>query len=282
MMKERLHVIGPNLFGLASLPEKGVASNAPAMILLNAGLMHRPGPFRLYVDLARRVASRGMMTFRFDQAGVGDGPSVRRDAPHEDQVAENVSATMDALTKQYGVKSFVLAGLCSGALDSHRAALRDDRVRAIVMLDGYAYKTQAFYKQLLIKKALRPKSWPGVVTKVGGALLHTITGGDGPPPSSRKVVVRDDDDYFSGWPPIEQARKELGTLVDRGVEALFVFTGGWSNFVADEQFDEMFPGVRGRSVQVQFLPRADHTYVVRQHREPMLRAVEDFASSLLG
>ena len=280
-MKERLHVVGPGLFGIASLPEAGAPSRGPAMILLNAGLMHRSGPFRLYVELARRVAARGMLVFRFDQCGVGDGPSVRRDTSHEDQVAENVIATMDALTKLYGVTSFVLGGLCSGALDSHRVALRDPRVHAILMLDGYAYKTQVFYKQLVISKALKPASWPGVVSRVGGAIIHSLSGAEGAPPSSRQVVVRDDDDFFSGWPPIEQARRELRTLVDRGVEALFVFTGGWSSFVADEQFDEMFPGIRGRKVQVRFLPRADHTYVIRQHRDSMLRAVEDFAVGLM-
>lgn len=292
-MKERLHVLGPGLFGIASLPEPspppdGAAGDhgqgkkrAPVMLLLNAGLMHRPGPFRIYVKIARRVAARGMVVVRLDHAGVGDGPAVERGRSYEDQVAGNVRAAMDALGALYETDAFILAGLCSGALESHRVAVRDARVKGIVLLDGYAYKTPSFYKDLVLEKARKPASWPGVATRVGGAIIHTLAGREGPPPSSRKVVEREEDDFFSGWPPLAEARRELGELVDRGVSALFVYTGGWSNFVADEQFDEMFPSLRSSRVRVHFLPHADHTYLVREHQESMLRAVEEFAAGFI-
>src|SRR5690606_40846873 len=58
-------------FGILS-PAQGAASPA-ALVLLNAGLTHRVGPFRCYVQFARRLASRGTHVFRFDLPRVGDG-----------------------------------------------------------------------------------------------------------------------------------------------------------------------------------------------------------------
>src|SRR3546814_14223727 len=39
------------------------------LVLLNAGLTHRVGPFRGYVGIARYLATRGVDVFRFDQIG---------------------------------------------------------------------------------------------------------------------------------------------------------------------------------------------------------------------
>src|SRR5215471_10633060 len=46
----------------------------PAVLLLNAGLMHRAGPYGVYVKLARQLASLGFLVLRFDFSGVGDSP----------------------------------------------------------------------------------------------------------------------------------------------------------------------------------------------------------------
>jgi hypothetical protein len=51
----------------------------PAFLLLNAGLVHRVGPNRLHVKIARMLAAMGYVVCRFDFSGVGDS-SVRRDS----------------------------------------------------------------------------------------------------------------------------------------------------------------------------------------------------------
>jgi hypothetical protein len=38
--------------------------------------------------------------------------------------------------------------------------------------------------------------------------------------------------------------------------------------------------VAGRGLRVHFIPEADHSYLIVQHREVMLRAVEDFLTAL--
>ena len=59
-MNERAIAFGPeqSLLGVLSLPPDQVSA-PPAVILLNAGLLHRVGPNRLYVDIARRVGDLG-------------------------------------------------------------------------------------------------------------------------------------------------------------------------------------------------------------------------------
>ena len=53
-------------------PRRRAEAGQPWVVLLNAGIIHRIGPNRLYVQLARRLASRGHAVLRFDLAGIGD------------------------------------------------------------------------------------------------------------------------------------------------------------------------------------------------------------------
>ena len=39
------------------------------VVMLNAGLIHRVGPFRMNIELAERLARRGIDLFRFDAVG---------------------------------------------------------------------------------------------------------------------------------------------------------------------------------------------------------------------
>ena len=53
--------------------------NAPTMVILSSGILHRPGASRLYVQIARALAEDGFTSLRFDFSGIGDS-AVRRDA----------------------------------------------------------------------------------------------------------------------------------------------------------------------------------------------------------
>lgn len=263
------------LFGIVSVPASGASASPYALILLNSGLLHRIGPFRGYVELARRVADSGTLVLRMDHVGVGDGPAPAPHVQRMEQVRAEASAAMDHLTKVYGIKRFILGGICYGALESHKVALVDRRVEALVMLDAYAYRTPIFYRLALLRKVMHPGGWPSLMGRLADALRERLAGAPSAPPAAPEA-----DEYFTDWPDAQQARVELSSLVGRGVRSLFVYTGGWSDFVDERQFDEMFPNLRGRGVRVQFLPEADHTYFLAEHREAMIRAVVDFAHGL--
>jgi pimeloyl-ACP methyl ester carboxylesterase len=283
-VRERILTFGEDgeRFGLASLPPGGVDPKRPALLLLNAGVMPRVGPFRWYVELARRAAAQGTLTLRFDHVGVGDAPPMMK-GPLATEIAAAASAAMDALTRAYGVERFVVGGLCTGALESHNVALVEPRVKAMVLLDGYAFKTPTFYRELLRGKLARPASWPGTLRRAAESGLQRLVGRaatSAPSDVHTTEAQSEEAQFFDGWPTLEQARAELSTIVERGVRGLFVYTGGWSDFVHPKQFDEMFPGVAGRGVRVHFIPQADHSYLIVQHREAMLRAVVDFLAEL--
>ena len=75
---ERVYHFGPSdsLLGVVTLPPGDrleASTRRPFVIILNAGLVHRVGPFRMTVELARQLAKRGLRVMRIDQAGLGDG-----------------------------------------------------------------------------------------------------------------------------------------------------------------------------------------------------------------
>ena len=54
-----------SLVGIVTLPS--APTNSTAVVLLNAGVIHRVGPHRMNVQLARRLAARGFTALRFDR-----------------------------------------------------------------------------------------------------------------------------------------------------------------------------------------------------------------------
>lgn len=69
---------GNHLAGISTEPE----GRAPRdeLLLINAGLPPKFGPFRPYAKLARRLARDGRRTLRFDLGGIGDRQQLERDA----------------------------------------------------------------------------------------------------------------------------------------------------------------------------------------------------------
>ena len=72
-MKERVYRFGPqrSLVGIYTEPSpEEMIPDAPLAVILNAGIVHHIGPFRLHVDLARRLAESGFRTLRLDLSGL--------------------------------------------------------------------------------------------------------------------------------------------------------------------------------------------------------------------
>jgi len=129
---------GRTLFAVRSAPVGPPPEDC--IVLLNAGALNRTGPNRMWVELARRWAGRGVSAIRVDLSGIGesDGDAL---ALHDDQafhtaayVAE-VEDVLDLLEREHGARRFVLVGLCSGAFLSFHAAIRHGHVAAAVMFN---------------------------------------------------------------------------------------------------------------------------------------------------
>lgn len=135
-MKEKALLLGPkqSIVGVLTPGESGEKGGNIAVLLLNAGLIHRVGPSRLHVNLARALSKRGINTVRFDMSGVGDS-SVRTDnLPLMEVAYREPQEVMDDLASR-GFEYFVLMGICSGAYSSLMAACKDDRVIGAVLIN---------------------------------------------------------------------------------------------------------------------------------------------------
>jgi alpha-beta hydrolase superfamily lysophospholipase len=158
------------LFGVLARPASDQAeARRPAIVMASAGANHRIGPHRIYVALARRWASLGFWVLRFDLSGIGDSPAApgcTENATHPRDGVSDLGEAMDALTAKTGAQSFVLFGHFSGADLAYQAAMRDSRVRGVMMLNPRTfgvndpatietYKNARYYQQSF----LRPASW---------------------------------------------------------------------------------------------------------------------------
>jgi len=125
------------LFGIVTEPRRGEIRRR-AVILLNAGASYHIGANRMYVSLARRLARRGYFVLRMDLAGLGD--SETRPGRPDNEVfppaaLDDIRAAMDLVRTRYGVLDITLAGLCSGAYHTLRAAAAGLPVTRILMVN---------------------------------------------------------------------------------------------------------------------------------------------------
>ena len=153
MIMEHAYAFGSSaqLVGILTDATPALSSNGlPIILLLNAGLKHRVGPFRLHVDLARELAGLGFPVFRFDLSGIGDSNSHKDDRSREDQILSDIQEAMTFVSSHKGINKFIVMGLCTGADNAHKISLRDERVSGAVFLDGYCYPTAGYYLSVFV------------------------------------------------------------------------------------------------------------------------------------
>jgi len=176
---------GLRLFGMLHLPESGRKRDA-AILILSPGIKSRIAPHRLYVKMADRFTRLGFPVFRFDYAGLGDSEGEVSERYVADfygsiqrgRYVNDVKAAMDWMEAGTGIRRFILAGLCGGAITGLLAGSRDQRIDSVaglgipVILDGtdidyYDHVSSGQLGRLREKylgKLLDPKSWIRLVT----------------------------------------------------------------------------------------------------------------------
>jgi dienelactone hydrolase len=107
----------------------------PIVIMVNGGLIHRIGPNRTYVKIARALAAIGFSVLRIDLSGIGDSRPRTENLPPVQSVLADVREAMDALTAKLGADRFIMTGHCSGALISLLAAQAESRVVGAILMN---------------------------------------------------------------------------------------------------------------------------------------------------
>ena len=125
------------LFGVLVRPAADRIKPGPAIIMMNAGTVHRIGPHRLYVPMARELAELGFNVLRLDLSGIGDSPVAQGDENlcYPATGIADCQQAMDLLTSKIGAKRFILAGLCSGADIAFQLGVKDRRTAGVVMMN---------------------------------------------------------------------------------------------------------------------------------------------------
>jgi alpha-beta hydrolase superfamily lysophospholipase len=125
-------------FGILHPPTVDPGRPLPPIVLASAGTVHRIGPHRMYVGLARRWASLGFTVLRLDLPGIGDTPAGEdgvENVTYPRGGYDSVVEAMDLLGQRTGAGSFVVAGLCSGGDFAFQMGLRDPRVIGSLILN---------------------------------------------------------------------------------------------------------------------------------------------------
>jgi pimeloyl-ACP methyl ester carboxylesterase len=246
-----------HLIGITGLPWADARSTG--VILLNAGLVHRVGPFRMHVELARQLNARGFPTLRFDLSTLGDSGASGESLSREQQVCSDVADAMALLRRQAGCSRFVLVGLCSGAQNAHLVAHGNEAVAGAVFLDGYAYRSTGFKLRHYLPRLLNPAR---VARHLARRLQAARPAGSG---------------FQVEFPPQERVREELACMLERGLKLCFVYSGGSSwYFNHRRQFAECY----GRAlathpgVTVSFRKEVDHTYILAGDRRRLIDDIE--------
>lgn len=242
-----------SLVGLTCEPSGTVGEERPWVIFLNAGVVHRTGPNRLTVHLARALAEAGVPSLRFDLSGIGD--SVFRAhtpaQPVQERVQSDIDEALDFARAHCGARKFVLSGLCSGADNALRAAKRSADIVGLVLLDLNVARTRGYYLRHYGRRLLRADTWRNVLTGRSAA-FHVLR--DAPartPPLADDAVL-----------PPEEMRAHLRAALERDVRLLCVFTAGIaSQYNYEHQFADIFPELDLRHrVRVLYFGEADHTF----------------------
>jgi dienelactone hydrolase len=250
---------------LAGIVTEPAAECRALCVLVNAGLVPKSGPWRLYVDVARRLARSGVATLRFDLGGLGDSRREHADQPLEERTDLEIRAAVDELLRRYpGGRGLVIGGLCSGAEDALRYAERDARVTGVVMLDPFAYRTAGWrWRHVAFRVVRRTLRAAGIYEPI--ATRGPLTGA-----GTHKRVV-----HYQHMEHAESSRI-LRSLLARQARLLFLYTGGQQDsFNHAGQLQQMFADIPfdGR-VTVGFLPHMDHTQVFAADRRAVVDTID--------
>jgi hypothetical protein len=261
------------IVGVITEPDSDLYNRGtPAILLWNAGLLHRVGPFRLYVDLARKLSSMGFFVLRFDSCGKGDSMIPSEIHSVKEMFHGDIWEAMNHIKTKRKIDEFVLIGLCSGADEAFSMAALDPRISGIVLLDGLGYRTLGYYVHRYFPKILNINKYYSYIKLRFSYLLEKCQGNCSSKNTKVQMSIRP-------FPSRKKATRDMQKLVQKGVKILAIYTGGlqYHYYNYKNQFFEMFKTVNFKDkLQLEYLPSADHTYTILEERANMIGIICSF------
>lgn len=283
-MSEEIITFGKtrSLVGILHKPD-GPAPRAdlPAVLLLNAGLLHRVGPNRLYVKIARQLERSGFHVLRFDVWGIGD--SQDHTGETKGTFVDDTLEAFEELNQRLGATRFMLMGICMGAQIALEVASRDPRVECLALMEGIYVKSARYH----LSRLLNPNKWKRVFTgeshmvkKLRAKLLKQPGNNSNnlQPASESKGSHTSDGNVTSFLDENRNKNKKekLATLLERGTKIILIFRDGNEiayNYRLRKQGDEIFAVGLPRGLDVVFVKFADHTFTPLLSQDLLLQAI---------
>jgi pimeloyl-ACP methyl ester carboxylesterase len=252
-VRETGHVFGrgQHLIGIITEPVTG-ALPAPAVVLLNAGIIHRVGPSRVGVELARGLAAAGYRVLRFDLGGIGDSRAAPGEASLADVVRGDIADAIDFMSGGPASAGVVLFGICSGADNAFNVASEDPRVVGLVLIDPTIHSTRGFRLRRAWARLRSPRSWWNVVSgrSVYLRLKRRISTETVRPPGYFGLLTLER----------EHASARARAMSQRGTRFLYVITGGIHSYCnyPGQVSDSLDGSIAEQQLGVEWRPDADH------------------------
>ena len=270
-----------SLVGIFTEPGSAtVGSKPPTIILSNAGLVHRVGPNRIYVRMARKFAEMGFPVFRFDFSGIGDSEVRRDNLPFEESRHRELQDAMNLLVDTKGINKFILMGICSGAVASFKTACQDPRVVALAQINPQGYdaaqvsyaKGRNLWRGILSNPASSLKQGVSKYKTWGKADYLKLVAQLGGGLTGKSKVVASAHQVTDGFRRLEQ----------RGVHHLLVYSAGdpgldYREVILEHESDQLRSSGR---LRVEVIQQADHLFTPLKSQEDLLRVVQDWAQDM--
>lgn len=233
------------LFGVCTEPD---AANGCGVIILNSGLLHHVGPYRLHVTLARALREIGCHAIRLDLSGKGESPS-RKGLSSYEALLKDFDDTVLELEKR-GVSSFFLVGLCSGADDALFIAQHRTNLSGLVLLDGYAGRTKRFLMNHYLPRMLKVGPWLRALQRIiNKILLH------------RSVIRSKSINEIRDWFGAADMKACYAKAFDNGISMLAIFTGGIEYYNYHGQLAEFLDvNIERHRLKEVYYQEAGHTF----------------------
>ena len=264
---------GERLLGIVTLPAQPRA-DALACLFLNAGVVHRIGPHRINVKIARALAGAGIASIRVDLSGMGDSPPAPGAVHSGEQTVRDLQDAMDHLEQTLGVKRFIVFGLCSGAVHAYWLAQRDERVIGLTMFDSYVYPT---FKTHLLRRwsRLRTSSWRSLARKPLEWLRR--------PPRAGQSGETSQDQHM-GIPTRAQFAQVMNALTQRGVAVYLYYSASFlEKFNYHGQMRDNFCREPFMArIRYDYETDMDHTLTTQHSQRKVVASVLDWAQSVGG
>lgn len=271
-MTETVARFGPanGLIGIVTAPDAPGGCDF-ACLLMNAGVIHRIGPHRLNVKIARALASDGITSVRMDLSGLGDSEIARTDKDFWEQAVVDLQAAMDYIQGACGIRKFVVLGICSGAVNGYSLAKIDPRVVGLLMFDGFAYPT---WKTKVIRRWTRLRKLP--FSTVVAGVVSTAKRWLGSLAGTGKSAAQASSPSFH--PTKDEFASAMDAFVARGIAVFLAYSHTLEQHNFARQLYDTYPRrAFMKRVRYEYVPDIDHAFTTVEAQRKFISKVRDWA-----